>query len=765
MYGGSLMKRWYVYIVICTLVSCNLTKFVPEDKYLLYKEKVVLEDNEEVSSQQLTPYLRQTPNTEILGCWKLPLHMYNTSPLDTTKRRSRTARRVGEAPVIYDDALTAVSRQQITQAMKNKGYFDATVDTSVITKKQKLYLTYHVTANAPYHICDYKILIPQENLNRIANSFDSKIHVWDVFSSETLDDERTRITMAMRDKGFYFFEKSFLRFEVDSSVNEHIVGVHMRLDESLNNKHSKFYHHIFSQQRIRNVYFHTDYNPKYAPDSLSLDSSQRGAYHFIWHEEEHQHKLLKDRFLIKHCGIKPGELYNETAVNSTYSKIGSLSAVKYVNITFEPTDDEGQLDCHIVLSRSKLNHLFGEVEGTYSDGDWGVLVGIGYTHRNAFKKSTQFSFSNRVGYEWRNNGSRATEVDAKVDLKFPSTFDIGLMTKYQFRPDEFTRTIFNLSFGYTHRTNPYLTHQFTFTDWSFVYLPKISDAFRETFLRPTNILKYSYEDHFIWAWNYALTYNAFNKDFPNRSYGSVRFYVETAGNVLYGISKLLDKADKTNHKAFGISIDDNGNKLYTIFGVNYSQYVKSDIALTYNSIFSDHQRLVWHFGLGVAFPYGNGGSAATVPFEKRYFSGGANSVRGWTARSLGPGAYVRKGTRIEYNNQAGDIKLDLNIEYRLKIWNFIHTAAFIDAGNIWTIRDYPTQPEGAFHFNSFLKQMALSYGVGIRLDFSFITVRLDMGVKLHDPSRTYEGKAWRTIPNGLRWKDDCALHIAVGYPF
>jgi outer membrane protein assembly factor BamA len=173
---------------------------------------------------------------------------------------------------------------------------------------------------------------------------------------------------------------------------------------------------------------------------------------------------------------------------------------------------------------------------------------------------------------------------------------------------------------------------------------------------------------------------------------------------------------------------------------------------------------VFHADLGVAVPYGN---SQTIPFEKRYFAGGANSVRGWSARTLGPGGYKGNGKLIDFNNQSGDIRLNLNVEYRAKVWSIIELAAFFDAGNIWTVFDYDAQPNGVFQFNEFYKQIAMAYGVGVRLDFSFFIFRVDFGVKLYDPSLLYDGsgKQWRTVGNGLNWKDDMAFHFAIGYPF
>ncbi len=277
----------------------------------------------------------------------------------------------------------------------------------------------------------------------------------------------------------------------------------------------------------------------------------------------------------------------------------------------------------------------------------------------------------------------------------------------------------------------------------------MSSEFHDRFISNTNPLKYSYEDHFIEAISYNCRYTGYNRLRPKRSFLTFSGFAETAGNTLYGASNLF------------LPMPDDG--VYKIGKVAFSQFVKLDANLTYNHIISERHRIVYHAAAGVALPYGN---SQSIPYEKRYFAGGSNHVRGWTARTLGPGAYRGDGSRIDYDNQAGDIHMDLSVEYRWRVWNFIELAAFTDAGNIWTIREYDSQPHGVFRWNEFYRQIAWSYGAGVRLDLSFLIFRLDLGVKLHDPSRIYyDSKQWRTASNKLNWKDDVAIHFAIGYPF
>lgn len=745
--------------VLLSMFSCNTTKFVPEGEYLLNKAQVKVEDDKTVPTSDLTDYLRQKQNTEILGFWKLQLDIYNTAPADTTKKANaffaRNAHKMGEPPVIFSQEQTDLSRIQLQRAMQNRGYFHASVDTVMRIKKQKVNITYMVTAREPYTIRDYSVLFSNQELQEIAQDRrKSLIHEGMQFDAETMDQERQRVASAMRRKGCFYFDKEMIQYVADSTRGTGQVSIKMCLQDYVKKLSDTEKAMLFRKYKIAHVYFHLDYDTDHIPEGEVLQTSTRDGYVFTWIGKP----LLRERVLMRSCPIEPGEMYNEHHVERAYANLNQLSPVKYVDISFQPVSTD-ELDCHIVLSRGKLNTVSAEVEGTYSAGDWGIAVGTGYTNRNLFRGAEEFTLSGRGSYEWRQNGGRAIEAKAAAGLVFPNAPAINLSFNYQNRPNEFSRYIFNAGLTYKlKRRSTRPQHQFQLLDISYVYLPWISDDFRQQFLQSTNILKYSYENHFIVGWGYAGSYTSYREKQPLKSYFNVNYSVETAGNAMLGLAKLC----KFRQDSMG----------YTLFNIPFSQYAKGDLFFTYHQILNKANRIVYHADIGVAVPYAN---SQTVPFEKRYFAGGANSVRGWTARSLGPGGYRGDGSLIDFNNQAGDIRLNLNIEYRVNVWSFINLAAFVDAGNIWTIREYDAQPYGAFAWyeggklkSEFYKQIALAYGIGLRLDFSFFVFRIDFGVKLYDPSRLYgelAGTQWRTVPNGLSWKDDMSFHFAIGYPF
>jgi len=739
-------------LFLCSLLlfsSCNITKFVPQGEYLLNDVKVKVEDTKDVPSADLLKYVQQKPNTEILGFWKLQLGIYNTASLDTTKWTSKNARRVGEAPVIFSTEKVESSCNHLLRAMNNKGYFRAEIDTLMRVKKRKVDMLYTIVANEPSKIGTYSVNIEHEELLAIAQSNrHTLVHSGDQFDADILNQERQRIANSMRRRGYYYFDPELLQFKADSSRTSRLIDIEMCLHDHLATLSVDDKAKIFRKYKIARVYFHIDYDPARIPKDEEMYSYIDNGYVFTWVGK----KLMRDRVLIRNCPIKAGDIYNEMIVERTYTRLNQLSPIRYVDISFEPISAD-ELDCHIVISRGKLNSVSAEVEGTYSAGDWGVAAGVGYVNRNLFKGAEELSVNGRSSYEWRQNGGRAIEAKVAAELKFPSAVAVDLSYNFQNRPEEYTRSIFSAGLNYAIKQPRIgLNHQFRLLDISYVYLPWISDEFKNQFLQSTNILKYSYENHFIVGIGYSGNYTSFRSSNPHRSYWNVSYNIETAGNLLRGLAKpcrfVIDSVS--------------GN--YMLFNTQFAQFAKGDISATYNQVLVPGQRLVFHADLGVAVPYGN---SQTIPFEKRYFAGGANSVRGWAARTLGPGGYKGNGKLIDFNNQSGDVRLNLNMEYRAKVWSFIELAAFLDAGNIWTIFDYEAQPNGVFRFSEFYKQIALAYGVGLRLDFSFFIFRVDFGVKLYDPALLYDGsgKQWRTVPNGLNWKDDMAFHFAIGYPF
>lgn len=750
--GCSLLRQLAALLVACLCASCNITKFVPENEQLLYKVRINVDGTKDIAPADLKHYLRQTQNNEVLGFWKLQLHLYNTAPKDTVTKSQKlaaaNARKVGEPPVIYRPELTAAGIQQIKKAMQNEGFFRAGVDTATAVKDRKVWLTYNVHAHEPYTIRRYTIDLDHPQLADIAYHPRRKIIEQGMrYSTQALDDERDRITKRMRNRGYYFFDKEYLHYTADSAYGTREVDVTLHLNDYLRTQPDSLRQVVFRQYTVSKVCFYMDIYSRDTHDSI-LRLEERDGYEFRWRGK----RLLRSRTLIRQCLVQPGKLYSERLVTNTYANLNSLGPVRYSDIRFEPVSDS-TLVCHVYLSRSKMNSFMAEVEGTYSSDAWGIDGKISYTNKNIFRGAEELKISGGAQYEWRHAGGRAFEARGEVGLSFPSHWRTALLYSYQNRPEEYTRNIFNAGLYYTiHKPYSRWTHRFNVLDISYIYLPYISERFTADILNRSSVLRYSYQDHLIIGWSYMGNYTNRRTRSTEHSYVNFGYLFETAGNLAYGISSLAQQKP-------------DADGMYRILNVPYSQYARADINFTFNQLLAPRHRLVYHAALGVAVPYLNSNA---VPFEKRFFSGGANSVRGWQARTLGPGAYRGSNDLASYDLQVGDIRLDLNLEYRWRVWSVIELAAFTDAGNNWTIRDYLAQPYGTFRANTFLRQIAWSYGVGLRLDLSILLLRVDLGVKLYDPSRLYgslAGTQWRTVPNGLSWKDDMTIHFAIGYPF
>ena len=753
----------YIFITIATmLASCSTSKFIPEGQYLLDGVSIV-SDTEEVQPSAFNSYIRQNPNAKWFNLVKVPMHIYCLSGKDSTSSFNRFLKRLGDAPVIYDSSIAEKSQREIEKAVRNMGYMRAQVHLDTEVKKNKLKVNYRIEAGRPYtvrhrayHIDDATIYDFIEK-----DSLSSLLKAGMPFDVVALDNERQRITKLLQNNGYYKFNKDFIVYQADTVRNTFEVNLTMKLlpfqlrKEDTPTKHQQY--------TIRNVNFQTDGN---LTDTLSY----KGLQFF------YQDKLyLRPNTLASFNYIQPLQLYREQDVQNTYTSMGRLRALKYTNIRFDEVmqNDSAMLDANILLTKGKNQSLAFEIEGTNSAGDLGAAASLTFQHRNVFRGSETFTMKVRGAYEaitglqegYESDDYEEYGIEASLnfpEFKFPflssdfkrkirATSEVGIDFNSQNRP-EFTRTLASASWGYRWVDNKSSQHRFDLLDVNYIYVPWKSENFKnylENLTDRNSILIKSYEDQLIVRMGYTYIYNSANdktRTSGNRNSYSIRMNLEEAGNLLYLASKTIHSEPKA----------DEG---YEIANIPFAQYIKGDFDFARNWNIDKRNSLVFHIGMGIAYPYGN---SQILPFEKRYFSGGPNSVRGWSVRSLGPGSYQGTEGNMNYINHTGDIKLDINLEYRTHLFWKFNGAAFIDAGNIWNIRDYEGQEEGTFHFNRFYKQLAVAYGLGLRFDLDYLIIRFDGGMKAVNPMRTGKEKYPLVRPNFSR---DFAFHFAVGYPF
>jgi Outer membrane protein/protective antigen OMA87 len=762
-------------LALLALASCSLTKFVPDGSYLLNEVNIISEQSE-VKPAAFKSYVRQNPNSKWFSLIKVPLYTYNLSGRDSSKWINRMWRRLGDGPVLYDEGLDIRSQQEIKKALNNQGYMSATVKSSKKISKKKLNLTYTIVPGKPYIVKSLKYDIRDKGIEAILkkDSAETKLNKGMLFDINVLDAERQRIVNSLINKGYYKFNKDYITFTADTIRNTYQVNLTMHLLLYKASAAAELRNH--SQYRINKVNFITDYDVLQSSALSSIEIND--SIHYKGYPIYYKDKLyLRPKVLTENTYIHPNRLFSERAVQNTYSSLGRLSAIKYSNIRFFETQiaDSAKLDCYVLLTKSKHKSVAFELEGTNSSGDLGAAASVSFNHRNLFKGSESFMFKVRGAYEAISglqgaygNNDNYTEYGAETSINFPSflfpflsenftrgiraTTEFGMQYSYQLRP-EFSRTIASASWSYKWaQRRQKVQHRIDLLDISYIYLPWISPKFREDYLDKANsIFQYNYDNHLIVRSGYSYYFNSIGGTMQNNTTASnsysVRMNLESAGNLLYGISKLVNQ-QKT----------ENGD--YSILNIAYAQYVKGDFDFAKNVEIDKRNSFAFHAAFGVAYPYGN---TTVLPLEKRYFSGGANSVRGWSVRTLGPGSYKGENNNINYLNQSGDLKLDLSMEYRSKLFWKAQGAAFIDAGNIWTIRDYENQPGGAFKINKFYKEIAFAYGIGLRLDFNYFVLRFDGGMKAVNPAYS-SGKERYPIfsPDFSR---DFVFHFAVGYPF
>lgn len=758
------------------LVACSASKHVPQGQYLLDKVSIDVEGGatDDINYNTLVNYLRQTENHKVLGGLKLQLAIYNMSGSDTTRWFNRWVRRIGTAPVIYDSALTVASAGQLQRALINKGYLKNQVDYTVTTndKKRKARVTYHITPGAPYYLRHIDFLIPNDTVRNIvmADTALLPVKAGDLLDHNKLDAARTLITQNLRNHGYYAFNKQHITFTADTAASSRAVDLTLNVNNPPANERLPYLdsHRPFL---MRNVTFVTSYDALTMQDHFfGSDTTTFNGLTFYYNRDD---RYLNARTLDENCFIRPGSIYRVDDIDRTYKALNRLGILKFINIDVRPVgeiDGNVMLDAFILLTRDKSQSISLSLEGTNSEGDLGFGVGVDYQHRNIFKGSETLNAKFKANYESISGdvagliNDNYSEYQGELGITFPkfkapflprsfkqriqASTDFSTRFNYQARP-EFTRIIAGAAWKYiwSERSNR-VRHTFNLIDLNYVYLPSSRSGFLDDITNP--LLRYSYEDHFIMRIGYSYYKTNKNNASPLLSMNrkdiyTLRASVETAGNVLYGISKLTGQ----HHEE-----DDS----YKAFGIRYSQYAKAEGDYSITHYFDNRQSIAFHVGAGVAVPYGN---SEVLPFEKRFYSGGANSVRGWGVRTLGPGSFNASKSQSSFIYQCGDVRFDASIEYRAKLFWVIEMGLFIDAGNIWTIKDYPDQQGGVFKFNKFYEQIALGYGLGLRMDFTYFLLRLDMGMKAFNPA-TGQVRWPLTSPN---YKRDAEFHFSVGYPF
>lgn len=771
-------------LVIASLYSCNNTFYLKNNEKLLGGISIKIKgDQRNVNKDDLLPILKQKPNKKILGVLKFHLGVYNFAKRGKERKWKKwLVDNVAEEPVIYDSILKNKSTQQIKLFLNKKGYFDSTVKDTVIIRKKRVRVIYSVKTLSPYLINSITYSIKDTALSNIVfnDTTHSLIKKTFVFDQSKLEKERERISNLFKNNGYFYFTVDFVRFKVDSFMKNKLVNVEVEIKDpsdfiNINlkdkTKHNKYF--------IRKIVVYPEY------DFLTVESeyfeNKISGQNIVFMNKGRQ-RYRKDLFLNS-MFIVPNEPYNLTDANLTYDRLSQLKIFGSVKLEFNNvTDSSGYfLDAVLKLGRTKSQSYSLELQGTNSAGNYGIQGNVTFSNKNIFKggevfrvkgtveiKQVPVPFDSGIPSIVTLGAFNTIEFGPEVSLSIPKltpNFKINKFSKaltiystafnYQKNPNYF-RTIFNTSFGYSI-TKAKTTWAIYPLELNFVNVT-LDKRFEEAIANSNNVsLLLRYQSQF---------FNNLRITFTNSNQSSAvlknNYYLKLNGELAGVIPTLINEWTGKPR----IKENENSDSAYYYFtGIRfnnpYAQFAKFEIDYRYYFRYSVDQTLVLRSYSGIGYAFGN---SSTMPFVKSFFAGGADDIRAWRPRTLGPGSFV--GTGLDQIERIGDFKLTLNAEYRFKVYKYLNAALFVDAGNIWLLNTdrFTNKTGGQLLLNKFFKQIAMGAGVGFRFDFSFFIIRLDVGVPIYDPKRVEQNQSNWIIGN-LKDGDINFFNLGIGYPF
>ena len=765
--------------LLILLGSCSTTRVLSDNQTRLKSNVITIVNKNghpEYQDTQLDNYIHQKANTYFIktkrGGWNPFIYVYNWTN-GKGKGWDRFVTKLGQAPVVFDPSLMEDSRENITTHLKYIGYYNSHVDTRAEIRKQQTVVDYRVTLGKMYPIKDIEYRVDDPGLAEeiYKDTVNSLIRRGMPLSEELLERETERSAAHIRNMGYYEFTKNYYFFDADtvSAPDSALLKVYVRnytRNESPENarRHRRFY---FGDVSIRPVSDNIKYRTSVSKKIPQILDTVRYENLTILYDTK---RKVRPSILYKMNRIEPGNTYSEWIVNNTYQRFANLRIYNNVSVELNKTDTN-IVDCMIRLIPSKAHGYKINLEAsTNSTGLIGISPTLSYYNRNIFKGGEWLSLSVSGNFQFSvSNSTRATEFGASAGLSFPTFVllpdrmfkniiprtDLDLTYNYQRRP-EYTRNMIGASFGWSwsSQSNKYY-FKVVPVQFNIVNLPVYSEAFMESLTNP--FVREAYKNHFEFGLGFDLQYSSDPSINPSGSFFKADFQFDIAGNLLSAFNRFMPT-------------DSSGFR--TIWNSPYSQFVRGELSLSYTWKFGRNNRQALAVrGLGgLGYAYGN---SAKMPFERLFWAGGSNSLRGWTARSVGPGSSQMDET-FSIPNQTGDMRLEANIEYRFPLFSIFRGAVFADWGNVWNLsriaghqsveggstEDQTAEQLSYFSLKNMLRTSAFSAGAGIRLDLNFVVVRFDLGIKLYDPST----QQWPNISKWFR-RGGYAFQFGIGYPF
>lgn len=791
------MRHILILLVALLFAACNVTRNLPEGSYLLSRVNIepdaTAPRQERITDERddLEKHIRQTPNKRILGMTPFVWIYQHVNP-NKDNKWNEFKRRIGEEPVLLDMSLTEKSIQNLETYMRTKGYFSSSVTCRVDTlRRRRVELTYQLKQNAPTRIDEFDYTFRDTTLRTIilADTQRSNIRRGDVLDIMALDKERNRIASYLNNRGYFDFTVNNITYEVDTIGLRDKANVRMIVMPTLI-KHDSLGNAIYqnnSVYRINKINIYPTYDPMlrstggFVPGA-TIDTTRYGGLSII--RDVDASFRLRDILLRSVVPLQPNAMYSAREVQKTYNELMSLGIFRNTKISFDRATDESNfvtymgrdrndadkfvdisekyLNCNIYCTPALKQSMKVEVEASSTSTFYGLSATLGYSNNNVFRGAEAFDVAARFGFEFmyaRDVAKRsAQELNLTAGLSFPR-FLLPFRTSYDekiLKP----RTRLELSFDFQNR--PYYRRNISSLRWAYSW----GRGQRSSFVvRPIDInwidvksvdeqfladiqnkyLRTSFESQLNAGLTGSFVYNT-QRDKLDPTSTLLRANLETSGNLIQGLESLF-----SSHAP--------GKDYYEILGIRYSQYVRADINLSHTHSLGNKVALAGRLFAGVGVTYGNS-HGRSIPFDRMFYCGGANSMRGWVPRTLGPGSSPELRNTL-YPAQVGDMRLEANLEFRFPIWYIFHGALFFDAGNVWYLRQTEgSNPSEVFHFNDFYKQLGFNSGLGLRIDATFVILRIDLGVQLHNPGRPV-GERWI---HDFKWKN-MALNFGVGYPF
>lgn len=790
------MRKTVLHIIfaisaILIISSCSTTKYLDDNQSLLIKNKIhVKSDRFKIETDEVKAYIQQRPNKKLFGLFRFKLWAYYKAINGRNSKFNRWVENsVGERPAIFDSVSARESAKDMELYFDNIGYFNADVTFSYNyknKKKNKVIVDYQINPGEPYKIRKYNYSIddPQIASYIFQDTAFSLIKRKQNYNSFNLDEERNRITEYLKNNGYYKFTKDYIFYEVDSALNDNKIDITLKIEDRLlpdPKNPGRFIKAKHNRYIINKIYINPNYNP-ISSKTIKYDTLIKEVHQIKSHRPANYYYILykgklkvKPQLLSQSVFIEDDEPFNLKDVQQTYRRFANLGAFNYTSIHFEDvvadtssnSDIPKEINCFVNLSRAPLQAYTIEAEGTNSGGDLGIGGNVTYQNRNIFRGAETFSLRFKGGLEAQriSKSSDAEDkilffntyeygVDANIVFpkflipirqeKFPKYFKpktiLSTGLNFQNRP-KYRRYISTVTFGYSWDESPTKKHIFNPAEINLVKIFPSAGFQQELDEINDERLKDQYTDHLIAGASYSFIFN--NQDIRKvKNFMYFRGNLEVSGNFL----NLIDRVIKAPKDSSGY---------YSLFGIRYAQYVRTDLDYRYYFMLNKENSVVTRIALGVGIPYGN---SEVLPFEKGFYLGGANGMRGWRYRSLGPGGFKGEHSDID---KSGDIMIEGNLEYRFPIYKFFKGAIYTDIGNVWLLHENSSFSDAEFQFNSFISQLAVDAGVGFRFDFNFFIFRIDPAVKLRNPSNQ-QGNRW--VIDKLQWRD-VILNFGIGYPF